>query len=317
MMEVPMKKRFWQAVVVVMVLMLSAGVFTACNSSEPEEEKVTTIEVTDMIGRMVTLDGIPEKIVSLAPSNTEILFSLGLGDKIIGVSDYCDYPEAALEKPKIGGFSTSDVEKIVAAEPDLVLVTNIHVDEILPALEKLGQTVVVIDPKSLDEVLESFTLIGEITGTSSKASQIVKDLEKRVNAIKDKTGKLTADEKPRVFYVMWHDPLMTVGSDTRIHELIEAAGGINIYADTVGYPTVELETLVEANPQIIIAGTAMGEGEDAPFQFAKTEDRLESSEARTNDRIYKIDTDLVGRPSERMIDGLEQLAAMIHPELFE
>ena len=312
-----MKTRLLWVVVFVIVLVLSTGVFGACKSSETEEEKVTTIEVTDMIGRTVTLDGIPGKIVSLAPSNTEILFSLGLDDKIVGVSDYCDYPEAALEKPKIGGFSTSDVEKIVATEPDLILVTDMHVDEILPALEKLGQTVVVIDPRSLDEVLESFTLIGEITGTGSKASQIVKDLEKRVNTIKDKTGKLTADEKPRVFYVMWHDPLMTVGNDTRIHELIETAGGTNIYADTVGYPTVELETLVEADPQVIIAGTAMGEGADAPFQFAKTEERLKSSEARENDRVYEINTDIVGRPSERMIDGLEQLAAMIHPELFK
>ena len=312
-----MKTRLLWVVVFVIVLVLSTGVFAACKSSETEEDKVTTIEVTDMIGRTVTLDGIPGKIVSLAPSNTEILFSLGLDDKIVGVSDYCDYPEAALEKPKIGGFSTSDVEKIVATEPDLILVTDMHVDEILPALEKLGQTVVVIDPRNLDEVLESFTLIGEITGTGSKASQIVKDLEKRVNTIKDKTGKLTADEKPRVFYVMWHDPLMTVGNDTRIHELIETAGGTNIYADTVGYPTVELETLVEADPQVIIAGTAMGEGADAPFQFAKTEERLKSSEARENDRVYEINTDIVGRPSERMIDGLEQLAAMIHPELFK
>jgi iron complex transport system substrate-binding protein len=316
-MEGRMKTRLWYLLTLLTVLVLSTGVFTACKTSEPEGEQVTTIEVTDMTGRVVILDRIPERIVSLAPSNTEILFSLGLGDKIVGVSDYCNYPEAALEKPKVGGFSTSDVEKIVATEPDLVLVTDMHVAEILPALEQLGQTVVVIDPRSLDEVLDSFVLIGKITGTSSKAAEIVEDLEKRINDIKDKTLKLTVDEKLRVFYVMWHDPLMTVGNDTRIHELIETAGGINIYADTIGYPMVELETLVEANPQVIIAGTAMGEGADAPFQFAKTETRLESSEARQNDRIYEINTDLIGRPTERMIDSLEQIAAMIHPDLFE
>lgn len=312
-----MKKKVWQIVTFVTVLVLSTGVFAACGSSNAEEEKVTTIEVTDMIGRTVTLDGIPERIVSLAPSNTEILFSLGLDDKIVGVSEFCDYPAAAKDKPNIGGFSTADVEKVVATEADLVLVTNIHVDEILPALEQLDQTVVVIDPRNLDEVLDSFTLIGEITGTSPKASQIVKDLSARIKKISDKTAGLTANEKPRVFYVMWHDPLMTVGGDTRIHELIEIAGGINIYADTAGYPIVELETLVEADPQVIIAGTAMGEGADAPFEFAKTEARLESSEARRNNKVFEINTDLVGRPSERMIDGLEQLAAMIHPDLFE
>ena len=312
-----MNKRLWRVLVFVMVLVLSTSVFAACNSSEPEEEKETTIEVTDMIGRTVILDSIPERIVSLAPSNTEILFSLGLDDKIVGVSDYCDYPAAALEKTKVGGYSTADVERVVATEPDLVLVTNMHVDEILPALEKLDQTVVVIDPRNLDEVLDSFTLIGKITGTSSKASQIVKDLSTRIQKITDKTAGLFAGDKPRVFYVMWHDPLMTVGGDTRIHGLIEAAGGTNIYADTVGYPTVDLETLIEADPQVIIAGSGMGEGADAPFQFAKTEERLESSEARKNNRVYEINTDLVGRPTARMIDGLEQLAAMIHPELFD
>ena len=312
-----MKGKLWKVLVFVLVLGLSTGVFAACRPSEPDEEKSTTIQVTDMIGRSVTLDSIPEKIVSLAPSNTEILFSLGLDDKIVGVSDYCDYPAAAKEKPKVGGFSTADVEKIVATEPDVIFVSNIHVNEILPALEQLGQTVVVIDPRNLDQVLDSFTLIGKITGTSTKAAQIVTSLSERIEKITDKTDELSSDDRPRVFYVMWHEPLMTVGGDTRIHELIEKAGGTNIFADTEGYPTIELETLVEANPQVIIAGTGMGEGADAPFTFANTESRLAESEARKNDMIFEVNTDLVGRPTERMIDGFEQMAKMIHPELFD
>ena len=109
---------------------------------------------------------------------------------------------------------------------------------------------------------------------------------------------------------------MTIGGDTRIHELIEKAGGTNLFEETTGYPIIDLETLVEANPQVIIAGTGMGEGAEAPFLFAKTEDRLEDTEARKNNRIYEINTDFVGRPTERMIDGLELMAEMIHPELF-
>ncbi|MFC1947492.1 ABC transporter substrate-binding protein [Chloroflexota bacterium] len=312
-----MKNRLLWVVVFVIVLVLSTGVFAACTSSESEEEQVITIEVTDMIGRAVTLEGIPEKIVSLAPSNTEILFSLDLGDKIVGVSEFCDYPAAAGEKPKVGGYADADVEKIIAAEPDVIFVTDIHVDEVLPKLEDLGQTVVVIDPRTLDKVLESFMLIGKVTGTSTKASQVVTDMSERIKKITDKTAGLSTVNRPRVFYVMWHDPLMTVGSDTRIHELIEKAGGINIFADTTGYPTIELEILVEANPQVIIAGTGMGEGADAPFTFAKTESRLADSEARKNNMIYEINTDLVGRPTERMIEGFEQMAKMIHPGLFD
>lgn len=312
-----MKNRLWQVVVFVVVLVLSTGVLAACSSSEVEEEKVTTIEVTDMIGRTVTLDGIPEKIVSLAPSNTEILFALGLSNKIVGVTEFCDYPAEAKEKPKVGGYADADVEKILAAEPDVIFVTDIHVDEVLPALENLGQTVVVIDPRNLDQVLDSFTLIGKVTGTSAKASQIVQDLSSRINNITDKTSGLAAGDRPRVFYVMWHDPLMTIGADTRINELIETAGGTNIFADTSGYPTIELETLVEADPQVIIAGTGMGEGAEAPFTFAKTESRLADSEARKNNMVFEVNTDLVGRPTERMVEGLEQLAKIIHPELFD
>jgi iron complex transport system substrate-binding protein len=316
-MEGIMKKKLWRAVVFVMVLALLTGGVTACNSSETEEEKVTTIEVTDMIGRTITLDGIPEKIVSLAPSNTEILFSLGLGDKIVGVSEFCDYPAAAKEKPNIGGYSTADVEKIVATEPDVIFATDMHVEEILPALEQLGQTVVVIDPRNLDQVLDSFTLIGKVTGTSTKAAQIVEDLSARIEKITDKTAGLAAGDRPRVFYVMWHEPLMTAGSDTRINELIEKAGGTNIFADITGYPTIDLETLVEANPQVIIAGTGMGEGADAPFTFAATESRLVDCEARVSNRVFEVNTDLVGRPTERIVDGFEQMAKMIHPELFD
>ncbi|OGN89152.1 MAG: hypothetical protein A2158_01175 [Chloroflexi bacterium RBG_13_46_14] len=313
-----MKNRLLWVVVFVIVLVLSIGVFSACGSSGAEKEEVSTITITDMAGRVITLDKIPEKIVSLAPSNTEILFALGLGDKIVGVSEFCDYPAAAKEKPKVAGFADANVEKILAAEPDVIFISStMHVDEVLPALEKYGMTVVVIDPRNLDQVLDSYTIIGSVTGTSEKAARIVDSMSARMKAVTDKTNELTADQKPRVFYVMWHEPLMTVGGDTRIHELIEKAGGTNLFADTIGYPTIDLETLVEANPEVIIAGTGMGEGADAPFTFARNEARLESSEARKNDRIYEINTDLVGRPTERMIDGLEQMARMIHPELFD
>lgn len=313
-----MKNKLLWVAVFGLVLMLSTGVFAACKSSETEEEKATSIEVTDMIGRTVSLEGIPERIISLAPSNTEILFSLGLSDKIVGVTEYCDYPEAAKEKPKVAGFADADIEKILAAEPDVIFITStMHVDELLPSLESYGMTVVVIDPRTLDEVLDSYTIIGKVTGTSAKADQIVNSMSERIKNITDKTKELTTAEKLRVFYVMWNEPLMTVGGDTRIHEVIVKAGGTNLFADTEGYPTIDLETLVEADPQVIIAGTGMGEGADAPFTFAKTESRLEDTEARKNNRIYEINTDLVGRPTERMIDGLEQMAEMIHPELFE
>ena len=311
-----MKNLLWRAAVVLLSLVLASGLIISCTSA-PKEPKMTHIECTDQIGRLVTLEGIPERIVSLAPSNTEILFALGLGDKVVGVSDYCDYPAEAQEKPKVGGYSTADIERIVALEPDLILIEDFHKDEILPALEKLGQTVVMIDPRSLDEVLESFILIGDITGKTDEAESLVTEMAARIKAITDKTDKLSAEERPSVFYVMWHDPLMTVGIDTRIHELISKAGGVNVFQESEGYPMIDLEALVAANPQVIVAGTGMGEGAELPFTFAKTEERLEKVDARLNNRIYEVNTDHVGRPTPRMIEGLEQLAKFIHPEIFK
>ncbi len=299
-----------------LVLAILASLIVAC--APPAEEAPTfLLEVTDQAGRVVKLEKIPERIVSLAPSNTEILFALDLGDKVVGVTEYCNYPEAAKDKPKIGGFSTVDLEKVVFIEPDLILATNIHRDNITPALERLDLTVLTLDPRTLGEVLEAIILIGECTGKQEAASQLVTEMKNRIKTVTDKTDNLPQAQRPRVFYVMWHEPLMTVGSHTRIHELIGLAGGVNIAQDLgEGYPTISLEAVIQANPQVIIAGSGMGEGADLPFQYASTEPRLKDTDARINHRVYEIYTDLVGRPGPRIVEALEQLAEMIHPELF-
>lgn len=306
-----------------LVFIILVSLLAACTpvSEEPlppdAEVSTFSLEVTDQAGRVVRIEKMPEKIVSLAPSNTEIVFALGLGDRLVGVTEYCDYPEAAKGKPKIGGFNTVDIEKIVAIEPDLILATNIHQKEVVPALERLGLTVLTLDPKTLDEVLESITLLGRATGKQEAAAQLVTEMSNRIKAVTDETANLPEAQRPRVFYVMWHEPLMTVGSDTRIHELIGLAGGINIAQEVgAGYPTMSLEAVIQANPQVIIAGSGMGEGANLPFQFAGSESRLKDVDARINNRVYEINTDLIGRPGPRIVDALEQLAKMIHPEIF-
>jgi iron complex transport system substrate-binding protein len=260
----------------------------------------------------------PEKIISLAPSNTEILYALGLEERLVGVTEYCDYPEAAKEKPKIGGFSTVDIERVVEIQPDLILAANIHEAEVTPQLERLGLTVLAIDSKTVEEVLESIKLVGRATGKEEAAAQLTAEMEKRIKAVTDKTALLPETQRPRVFYILWHDPLMTAGRETRIHELIEKAGGINIARDLAGeYPKPSLEAVIMANPQVIIAGSGHGTGQDVPVQFALTEPRLTEVEARQKGRIYEIDSDLTSRPGPRIVDGLEKLAEFIHPELFK
>lgn len=273
--------------------------------------------IIDGLGRQVTINAVPQRIVSLAPSNTEILFALGLGDKIVGVTEYCNYPEAAKTKPKIGGFSTVDVEKVVSLRPDLILATQIHSKTIIPSLEKLGLTVVALTPSSLTGVLDSITLVGKITGQDKEASELVKDLNARIEAVSDKTGNLSPNQKPRVFYVTWHDPLMTAGKGALSNDVISQAGGQNIASDITGDKTIDLETVINRDPEIIIASVGMGTGEDQSWQYIKSESRLKNTQALMTGRVYKIDGDLIHRPGPRVVDALEQIAQFIHPELFK
>jgi len=283
-----------------------------------QNEAAFPFEVTDQIGRQVRIEKMPEKIVSLSPANTEIVYALGLEEKLVGVTEFCDYPEAAKDKPKVGGFSTVDIEKVIESQPDLILTADIHEAEVIPRLEGLGLTVLALAPETLDEVLDAILLVGKCTGQEEEATKLVTGMENRIEAITYKTVSLAPSEMPRVFYIVWHDPLMTIGSDTRIHELIKSAGGTNIAQNLgEGYPTMSLEAVILADPQIIVAGSGMGEGASLPYEFALTEERLKDLDARINSRVYEINTDLVGRPGPRMVDGLEQLAKMIHPELFE
>ena len=271
----------------------------------------------DGLGRTVNIEEVPETIISLAPSNTEILYALGLEDKVVGVTEYCDYPEAAQDKPKIGGFSTVDIERVVEIQPDLILAANKHRDEAIPALERLGLTVLALDPKTLDEVLEAITLVGRCTGSEDEASLLVAEMSNRINAVTNEMGNLTQDQRPGVFYVTWHNPLMTVGSGALHNELIQQAGGTNIFQDlTEDYPKISLEAVIEANPQVIIVGVGMGSGEDLPFEVITTEPRLEDVDARINNRVYAITNDLVSRSGPRTVEALELLAQMIHPEIF-
>ncbi len=293
---------------------LGALALFLCFSCVPQP---TSGNIVDGLGRKVTIDKIPQRIVSLAPSNTEVLFALGIDDKVVGVTEYCNYPQAAKTKPKVGGFSTVDIEKVVSLEPDLVLATQIHGKTVIPALEKLGLTVVALTPSSLNEVLSSITLVGEVTGQDEQASKLVNNLRTRIEAVADKTRTFSPNQKPRVFYITWHDPLMTAGTGTLADDVIGNAGGENIAHDISGDKTTDLETVIYRDPQVIIASVGMGTGEDLPWQYVQTETRLKNTQALLNNRVYKIDGDLIHRPGPRVVDALEQMAHFIHPELFK
>ena len=293
---------------------LFAGVLTSCAPTATPTPSSFTI--TDSYGRQITINNShPQKIISLAPSNTEILFALGLGDRIAGVTDYCNYPPEAKTKPSIGAYDNPNIEEIIAKEPDLVLATDAQSESTYQQLESHGLTVVALVPQSMDEVLGSITLVGKITGQDEAAATLVADMQKRINAVTEKTSKLTEAQKPRVFYIFWQDPIWTAGAGTFEDALIEMAGGINIAHELNGYASMSLEAIIDANPQVYIAGMGMGTGEDLPLQYIKTEERLKDTEGRQNNRIYSVDMDIIGRPGPRIVDALEEFFRMIHPEL--
>jgi iron complex transport system substrate-binding protein len=318
-------------VLTISVLMVPA---TGCakNETRTVEESSTPVTqeaefpltLTDQAGRLVTIEKMPERIISLAPSNTEILFALGLGDRVVGVTQYCDYPVDAQDKPKIGGFSQTDIdvsiEQIVTIEPDLILASDTHITEVIPKLEQLVPESVVIvlmnQTEAFDVVFEAITMVGKCSGTADEAGQLVTGMKELIQAVTDKTENLPDSEMPKVFYIVWNEPIFAIGGGTLGNALIEAAGGINIFQDLDGAPTVGLETIIARNPQVILASGAMGTGSDLPYQYALTEPRLEGVEARINGRVYPVNDNLTGRPGPRIVEALESMAKMIHPEIF-
>jgi len=289
-----------------LVLLTIALVLTACS---PTEWPPTEVDyVFDDLGRLVAINGTPQRIISLAPSNTEILFALGLGDKVVGVTDYCDYPPEALDKEKVGGYDTPDIEKIVALTPDLILVAYGTSIDVINTLVGLGLTVFGIKSTDLDDVLNDIRTVGEITDKEVEAQALTSEMAVGIQAVTDQTEEL--EQKPRVFYIVWHDPLWTAGSGTFIHELIEKGGGVNICQNITGYTTISIEEVVARNPEIIIA-------DEWSYDWARNATELASTNASQTDRIFTCDDDLVQRPGPRLVEGLEWFAYFIHPEIFE
>jgi iron complex transport system substrate-binding protein len=277
---------------------------TACS---PGEQTPVINYVFDDLGRLVAINGTPQRIISLAPSNTEILFALGLGDKVVGVTDYCDYPPEALNKTKVGGYANPDIEKIVALNPDLILAGYGNPIEVVYTLAGLGLTVFGIKTTDLDDLLNDIRRVGEITDKEVEAQALTSAMASRIQAVTNQTEEL--EQRPRVFYIVWHDPLWTAGSGTFINELIEKAGGVNIFGNVTGYPMVSIEDVLARDPEIIIAS-------EWSYDWAMNATELASTNASQTGRIYTLDDDLVQRPGPRLVKGLEWFAHYIQPDIF-
>jgi iron complex transport system substrate-binding protein len=271
------------------------------------------LTITDDLGNEVTIEAEPQRIVSMAPNHTQILYTLGLGDKVVGVTEYCSYPPEAQEKPKVGGFSNIDLEQVVGLDPDLVLGTSIHAQSVGPALVERGLKVVLINPEAVDSVLEKIVLVGRVTGREEAATALADELRERIEMTMDKVQK--AGNKPRVYWELSND-LYTAGPGSFIDDLITRAGGVNIAADAQEqWPQLNLEALILADPEVIVLA-------DHPYgetaEGVKARPGWADISAVKNDRIVEVlDDDLVSQPGPRVAEALEFVAKALHPELFE
>ncbi len=290
-----------------------------CTATLAEEDKTNAVTVANDLERPVGVAGIPERIVSLSPSNTEILFALGLGDRVVGVTKYCNYPPRVKELEDqgeievVGRYVDPDIEMILALRPDLVLVSQAHSSGVVSLLDREGIPTFVVDPNNLSSIILSIEKIGKITGKEAEASELCRQMQSRIQAVSDRISSLPGT---RVLYIVWHDPVRTAGAGTFEDEIIEKAGGVNIFHDLSGYAQVDPEAIAVRNPEVIIACTGMGMGEDRPLLWAETERGLNQTDARTNSRIYQAEGDLITRAGPRIVDGLEMFAKFIHPEGF-
>lgn len=269
------------------------------------------LTITDGAGRQVTIAAEPRRVISVAPSNTELMFALGKGDLLVGRSDWDDYPPEAQEIESIGGFYSPDYEKIISLEPDLLLLTSGSVE----AREKLendyGLTTFVLNPSNFEELYEGILALGQVVNAQEAAEALVADMQREVEAIAGKVA--LAENRPVVFYQVWHDPITTAGPGSFIDDMIRIAGGTNA-ASFAGepWPVISLEELVSADPDIIVTAS------EAAAREVRERPGWESIAAVKEGRVLGLpDENIVVRPGPRLIQGLQWFARNLHPELFE
>ena len=267
----------------------------------------------DTLGREITVAEPPKRIVSLAPNITEILYALGIGHRVVGVTIYSDYPDEAKQKPKVGTYVNLNIEKIVSLRPDLIIGTyGGNPKATVFRLEELGFPVYVTRTETVAQMLTMIEHIGAITFTSEKAGVLANTLRARIDAVTSKVGDA---QHPLVFLEINAKPLITTGSGSFQHEIIRLAGGRNLAGDSPArYPQYSLEEVVKNGPDVILISTMDRSGlfEQHKAQWM----RWENVPAVRDERIYFIDSDLVDRASPRIVDGLEEMARLIHPALF-
>lgn len=308
-----MKKIFKKATLVLMMIAVFAMGLVSCGNSNTNSSKNESstypLTLTDSYGVEVTLDKVPEKIISAAPNITELVYKLGAGDKLVGRTKYCDYPEEALNVESIGTLKNPDMEKIISLEPDLVIASTHFSEENAQKLEDAGIKVIQLYEKNnVDGVYTMIDILGKALDKQAEADKTIEEMKSTINEVTEKVSKL---EAPTAYYVVGFGDGgdFTAPENTFVGQMIKLAGGNNIAPASDSW-SFSLESLIEADPEIIV----VRKGEKEAFKSAPTYNNLT---AVKNDKVYEIDNNLLDRQGYRNAEGVKELAEIFHPEAFK
>ncbi|RIW28615.1 ABC transporter substrate-binding protein [Bacillus salacetis] len=314
-------------------LMLAAMVITGCgngngvnenstnenqeSTGEQQESSAFPVTITDAADKEIVIEEEPERIVSLIPSNTEIAYELGLGDKVVGVSDFDNYPPEAAEKEMIGGLELN-IEKIISLEPDLVLAHGSVIESSAEGLQQLRdaglKVMVVNDAKSFAEVYTSIEMIGKASGADEQAEETIQEMKDGLRTVNERTAE--AAEKKSVFVEVSPSPeIFTAGSNTFMDEMLELINAKNAAEQQEGWVQMNEEAVVALNPDVII--TTYGYYTENAKELVLSREGWGEVPAIQNERVYDVHSDLVTRTGPRLVQGVEELAKAVYPELFQ
>jgi iron complex transport system substrate-binding protein len=314
--------RYMIAIIAIAAILVSTFLVTELTSLQNKINNQTSeldqynqflnVTVVDDFGYIVNITSAPTRIVSLSPSNTEILFSVGAGNQVVGVTEYCDYPYnftawvSAGNMSSIGSYWQPAIEPIIALHPDLVVASGSSSEDAASKLRNLGYTVIILNAENLNDVLNDIYLVGKATGHTDQATALVSSYRARIDTITAKVANATTT--PKVYYETSIDPLMTAGPNTFVSDLIALAGGKNIYDDaTTQWPVISSDSVITKNPEIIISYHTDGFG---------TRPGWSNIDAVANNKIYALPNFEFSRPGPRLLDALDSLTKIIHPEIF-
>lgn len=292
---------------IVLIALLALGFAASCRKADALQSPIGTREVSDDLGRRVVVPLKGERVISLAPSVTEMIFAVGAGDRLVGVTTYCNYPAGAAAVEKVGDTQTPNIERIIALKPQIVFIsTASQLEAFSKTLDEQGIAVYVTNPKNLDEVFGNMRRLGELFGKEEYAADAVASLAARASfARQGRSHDRDADRgSQRVFVQISNEPLFTIGRDSFLTQLVELAGGVSVTKDVPsGYPKLSKETAAALDPDVII--------------LSESDDNLEpnavfrNSKAVKNGRVHRVNADILSRPGPRLVDALEQIAARL------